>query len=52
MMPDLGKYAETVLSAYAVSLVLLVLLVWFSVRRGRRMKAELDAVEKKAKKHG
>ncbi|MCR9112696.1 MAG: heme exporter protein CcmD, partial [Rhodobacteraceae bacterium] len=32
-MPDLGKYAEAVLSAYAVSIVLLVALVVLSWRR-------------------
>ncbi len=52
MMPDLGKYAETVLSAYAISLLLLVLLVWLSFRRSRRIKAELETIEKKAKRHG
>jgi len=52
MMPDLGKYAETVLSAYAVSLVLIVVLVLLSLRRGRKVKAELEAVEKKVGKNG
>lgn len=52
MMPDLGKYAETVLSAYAVSLVLLVVLVALSIRRGRKVKAQLEAVEKKVRKNG
>lgn len=52
MMPDLGKYADTVLSAYAVSLVLIVVLVAMSVRRGRRVKAELEDIEKKVKSNG
>ncbi|MEQ9242730.1 heme exporter protein CcmD [Roseovarius indicus] len=52
MMPDLGKYAETVLSAYAVSIVLLVVLVALSLRRSRKVKAQLEAVEKKVRKHG
>ena len=52
MMPDLGKYAETVLSAYAVSLVLIVVLVLLSLRRGRKVKAQLEAVEKKVRKNG
>ena len=45
MMPDLGKYADTVLSAYAVSLVLIVALVAFSVARARRVRRALDEVE-------
>ena len=52
MMPDLGKYAETVLSAYAVSLVLIVVLVLLSLRRGHKVKAQLGAVEKKVRKNG
>ncbi|KRS15842.1 hemagglutination activity protein [Roseovarius indicus] len=51
-MPDLGKYAETVLSAYAVSIVLLVVLVALSLRRSRKVKDQLEAVEKKVRKHG
>ena len=50
MMPDLGKYADTVLSAYAVSLPLLLVLVIVSIRRGRAVKKQLEAVENKAKK--
>lgn len=45
MMPDLGKYADTVLSAYAVSLVLIVALVAFSVMRSRKVRRALDEVE-------
>ena len=52
MMPDLGKYAETVLSAYAVSLVLIVVLVLLSLRRGHKVKAQLEAVEKNVRKNG
>ncbi len=52
MMPDLGKYAEAVLSAYAVSILLLVALVWISLRRARKVKRELEKVERKAGKHG
>lgn len=52
MMPDLGKYAETVLSAYAVSVVLIVVLVLLSIRRGRKVKSQLEAVEKKVRKNG
>jgi heme exporter protein D len=52
MMPDLGKYADAVLSSYAVSLVLLVVLVFFSLRRSRKVKDQLDALEKKVKSDG
>ena len=45
MMPDLGKYAVPVLSAYGGSILILIALVWASVRSGRKARAELDAVE-------
>ena len=45
MMPELGKYAGAVLSSYAVSLLLLVALVVWSVARARRVKRMLDEVE-------
>ena len=47
MMPDLGKYAEAVLSAYAVSIVLLVSIVVLSLWRGRRVRAEMEDVERR-----
>jgi heme exporter protein D len=49
MMPELGRYAGTVLGAYAVTLVLLGLLVLLSWRRSaavRRRLAELEARRK------
>ncbi len=52
MMPELGKYAGAVLSSYAVSIGLLVLLVAVSVWRARRVKRQLKDVESKAKRHG
>lgn len=52
MMPDLGKYAEAVLSAYAVSTVLLVLLVVLSWRRSIKVRNEMEAFERKAKNDG
>ncbi len=52
MMPDLGKYAETVLSSYAISLLLITGLVMASVIRARRMRRKLDEVEKRVKGHG
>ena len=44
-MPDLGKYATEVLSAYGVSIVILVVIVWQSFARARKVKAEFDRVE-------
>ena len=51
MMPDLGKYAGTVLSSYGVSLVLLIGLVLVSVRAGRKARKELEAAEAR-REHG
>ena len=51
-MPDLGKYADTVLSAYAASIVLLVLLVALSLWRGRRVRAEMARMEQRMKRDG
>jgi len=51
-MPDLGKYADTVLSAYAASIVLLVLLVALSLWRGRRVRAEMVRTEQRMKRDG
>lgn len=45
MMPDLGKYAVEVLSAYGVSLALLAVLVLASVRSARKARVELEAAE-------
>ena len=45
-MPDLGKYADAVLSAYAVSIALLVAIVVLSLWRGRRVRAEMEDVER------
>ena len=45
MMPDLGKYAATVLSAYGISLALLAGIVVLSLWQSRRMKRRLDAAE-------
>ncbi len=47
MMPDLGKYAVEVLSAYGVSLVLLAVLVLASVRSARRARSDLLAAEER-----
>ncbi len=50
-MPDLGKYTDTVLSAYGLTLLLLVVLVVASLWRARRVKAQLAEVEERVK-HG
>ena len=52
MMPELGKYAVYVLSSYAVSLLLIAALVLVSVLRARRVRADLDKVERRLGKHG
>ena len=44
MMPDLGKYAQAVLSSYAVSIALLVVLVAMSVWRARKTRRELTDI--------
>ncbi len=51
MMPDLGKYAGTVLGAYAASLVLLVALVGWTLWQGARIKRALDEVERRERKN-
>jgi heme exporter protein D len=51
-MPDLGKYAEAVLTSYAISLVLLAAIVLLSLRRSRRVKKELQEIEEKVKSNG
>ena len=52
MMPDLGKYAEAVLSAYAASIVILALLVLFSLWRGRRVRREMEQLETRTRRDG
>ncbi|WP_136441233.1 heme exporter protein CcmD [Pacificoceanicola onchidii] len=49
-MPDLGKYADAVLSSYAVSLGLIIALVAVSILRARRVRAELRDIEERLKK--
>lgn len=45
MMPDLDRYATTVLAAYAVSLALLLLIGALSWSRSRRVRRRLAALE-------
>ncbi len=46
MIPDLGRYAVEVLSAYGVSLVLLGGITGLSWRRFRRVREEMERVER------
>ena len=45
-MPELGDYAVYVLSSYAASILLLAGIVGLSVRRSRRVKRELERIER------
>lgn len=45
MMPELGKYAAEVISAYVVSVALLGGIVLASLREGARVRRELRSVE-------
>lgn len=51
-MPDLGKYAAEVLSAYGVSLFLMLALLLVTVRRGRKARAELRRMEEETARNG
>lgn len=50
-MPDLGKYAIEVLSAYGVSLLLIAGLLVMSVRRGSKARAQLRQLEEETVRH-
>ena len=45
MMPDLGEYTVEVLSAYGVSIALLIAVIWLSLRRSLKVRAQLAEVE-------
>jgi heme exporter protein D len=47
MIPDLGRYAVEVLSAYGVSLVLLGGISGLSWRRFRRVRSEMERFERR-----
>ncbi len=51
-MPDLGKYADTVLSAYGVSILLLVGLLVLTLWRGAKVRAALKDVEERMRRNG
>ena len=44
-MPDLGPYSFYVLTSYAVTLALIFGLVWWSLRRAAKVKADLEKLE-------
>jgi len=48
MMPDLGKYALYVLTAYGASVLLLLGLVVLTWARGARIKRQLAEAEREA----
>ena len=52
MIPDLGKYAVAVLSAYGVSLSILLVLIWQSLARSAKVKKALEDYEAKRKNNG
>lgn len=51
-MPELGKYAAEVLSAWGVSLALLGGIVLLTLRRNARTRARLEEVESRRRKDG
>ncbi len=52
MMPELGKYAATVLSSYAISLTLLIGLVALSLWQGAKVRKQLKQIEERRKSNG
>lgn len=49
MSPDLGKYAATVLSAYGLTILLLGIVIWISLRASLRARNALNAAEARRK---
>lgn len=45
-MMDLGRYAAEVISAWGISLALLGGLVWWTIARDRKVRAELERTER------
>ena len=52
MIPDLGKYGTVVLSAYGITIILILALTILSLRRARKTRAQLAALEARRKKNG
>lgn len=44
-MPELGKYAETIMTAYAATIILVAAIVVLSIVRARKVKRQLDELE-------
>ena len=44
-MPDLGKYGETILTAYAATIILVAAIVVISIVRARKVKRQLAELE-------
>ena len=52
MMPDLGKYATAVLSAYGISILLIAGVIVLSLRASRKSRNRLSQLEERRKKNG
>lgn len=52
MIPDLGKYAFTVLTSYGATIGLLAALIGLSLWRGRRVRRQLDEIEERRAQNG
>ena len=50
MLPDLGKYEVTVLSAYAAAIVLIAALIAVTLIRGAKVRRQLEEVEARQRK--
>ncbi|MGE4610740.1 MAG: heme exporter protein CcmD [Paracoccaceae bacterium] len=44
-MPDLGKYGDTILTAYTATIILVAAIVILSIMRARKVKKQLDELE-------
>lgn len=51
-MPELGKYAAEVLSAYAGSLAVLAILIGVTLQKGRKARATLAKAEAETRDNG
>ncbi|MCO6382271.1 MAG: heme exporter protein CcmD [Vannielia sp.] len=49
-MPELGKYATEVLVAYGGSIAILAALLWVTIRRGAKVRAQLRRMEREGRK--
>ena len=47
MLPELGKYAGTVLWAYSASLASLAILIVMTLYKGRKVRDAMEKVEKR-----